>query len=141
RQNATPRREQKPMPRRTVAMTVGIGLTLFVGTGASTNLTAAEATRPPATFEFDVQPLLTRFGCNAGACHGKSRGQNGFALSLLAYDPDSDYAALTAEARGRRVFPADPEFSLVLRKASGEIPHGGGRKLPKGHFGYELLKD
>src|SRR5437868_14821175 len=95
----------------------------------------------PPTFERDVEPILTRFGCNAGACHGKARGQNGFALSLLAYDPDSDYAALTAEARGRRVFPADPEFSLVLRKASGEIPHGGGRKLPKDHFGYELLKE
>src|SRR5439155_14910877 len=62
-------------------------------------------------------------------------------LSLLGYDPDSDYAALTAEARGRRVFPADPEFSLVLRKPSGDVPHGGGRKLPKDHFGYKLLKE
>ena len=105
------------------------------------DLRAADTPRRPATFERDVEPILTRFGCNAGACHGKARGQNGFALSLLAYDPDSDYAALVAEARGRRVFPADPEFSLVLRKASGEVPHGGGRRLSRDHFGYQLLKE
>src|SRR5438045_5874887 len=91
----------------------------------TTGLPAADPGRRAPTFERDVEPILTRFGCNAGACHGKARGQNGFALSLLAYDPDSDYAALTAEARGRRVFPAAPAFSLVLRKASGEVPHGG----------------
>src|ERR1019366_8620975 len=41
------------------------------------------ATALPVTFEKDVQPILARFGCNAGACHGKQRGQNGFQLSLL----------------------------------------------------------
>src|SRR4051812_19912443 len=60
------------------------------------------ATRP-VTFEFDVQPLLTRFGCNSGPCHGKSRGQNGFALSLLGFDSDFDYASLIHEGRGRRI--------------------------------------
>src|SRR5262245_53128623 len=69
------------------------------------------------TFEADVQQLLTRFGCNAGACHGKSRGQNGFALSLLGFDADFDYTALVQEGRGRRVSPAAPEYSLLLRKA------------------------
>src|SRR6185436_11970960 len=49
------------------------------------------------TFEKDVQPILARFGCNAGACHGKARGQNGFQLSLLGFDNDFDYAALTQE--------------------------------------------
>ena len=92
------------------------------------------------TFERDIQPILTRFGCNAGACHGKARGQNGFSLSLLAYDPDADFAAITEEARGRRLFPANPEFSLLLRKASGEVPHGGGKKLPKDDPNYATLK-
>ncbi len=89
---------------------------------------AANPGRSP-TFERDIQPILTRYGCNAGACHGKARGQNGFALSLLAYDHDFDYHAITTEARGRRIFPANPRFSLLLRKATGQVPHGGGKKL------------
>lgn len=91
------------------------------------------------TFERDIVPLLTRHGCNAGACHGKARGQNGFALSLLAYDHDFDYHAITQEGRGRRVFPAQPEASLLLRKATGEVPHGGGKRIPKESAAYQQL--
>ena len=83
----------------------------------------------PVSFELDVLPILTARGCNQGACHGKARGQNGFKLSLLGFDADFDFAALTQHARGRRVFPAAPERSLLLRKATGEVPHGGGRRL------------
>jgi Protein of unknown function (DUF1553)/Protein of unknown function (DUF1549) len=91
------------------------------------------------TFERDVVPLLTRLGCNAGACHGKARGQNGFQLSLLGFDPDFDHSAIAKEARGRRVFPAAPEQSLLLRKASAQVPHGGGRKLEVGSPNYQAL--
>ncbi len=101
---------------------------------------AAVAADRPVTFERDIQPVLTRSGCNAGACHGKARGQNGFALSLLGFDPDFDFNAITKEARGRRLFPADPANSLLLQKASGSVAHGGGNKLPVGSPGYELLK-
>src|SRR5262249_6858890 len=87
------------------------------------------ATPAAVTFEADIQPLLTRLGCNAGACHGKSRGQNGFALSLLGFDADFDYDALVHEGRGRRLFPASPDASLLLRKPSGAMPHGGGQRL------------
>src|ERR687892_723613 len=96
----------------------------------------SEGTRiVPATsvsFKLDVMPILTARGCNQGACHGKARGQNGFQLSLLAFDPDFDYSALTQQARGRRVFPAAPERSLILLKASAQLPHGGGLRLEKG---------
>ncbi len=95
---------------------------------------------PPVTFERDVEPVLARYGCNAGACHGKARGQNGFALSLLGFDPDFDYGAITREARGRRVFPSAPEASLLLRKASAQAPHGGGRRLSADGPGYDLLR-
>ena len=98
--------------------------------------------RAPAeaiTFERDIQPILTRFGCNAGACHGKARGQNGFQLSLLAYDNDFDFNAITAEARGRRIFPANPPFSLILRKASGQVPHGGGQRFKVGSPDYNAM--
>ena len=91
------------------------------------------------TFERDVQPLLTRFGCNAGACHGKSGGQNGFALSLLGFDSDFDYDMLVLAGRGRRIFSAGPASSLLLLKATGQVPHGGGERFSLGSPYYELL--
>ncbi|MBI3465545.1 MAG: DUF1549 domain-containing protein [Planctomycetes bacterium] len=91
-------------------------------------------------FELDVQPILVAAGCSTGACHGKARGQNGFQLSLICFDPDFDYAAITKEARGRRVFPAAPEKSLLLQKPSGEVPHGGGKRLEAGSSDYELVR-
>jgi len=92
------------------------------------------------TFESDIQPLLTRLGCNAGACHGKSRGQNGFALSLLGFDADFDHAALAFEGRGRRIFTAAPEESLLLKKACGLLPHGGGKRIEVGSRPYEEIR-
>jgi hypothetical protein len=93
----------------------------------------------PVTFEKDVLPILARAGCNAGACHGKSRGQNGFQLSLLGFDPEFDYLAITREARGRRILPASPENSLMLLKPSGQLAHGGGIRLPKDGAYYDTL--
>ncbi|HXG09009.1 MAG TPA: DUF1549 and DUF1553 domain-containing protein [Gemmataceae bacterium] len=94
----------------------------------------------PVTLEQDVIPVLTRAGCNAGACHGKARGQNGFQLSLLGFDPDFDFAALVQEGRGRRLFPAAPEHSLLLRKPTGQTSHGGGKRLQVGDAHYEVLR-
>ncbi len=94
---------------------------------------------PPVTFEKDIEPILARTGCNAGACHGKARGQNGFALSLLGFDPQFDYQAIALENRGRRVFPAAPEQSLLLQKPAGLVPHGGGKKIVVGDVHYETL--
>ena len=94
----------------------------------------------PVTFEKDIEPILARAGCNAGACHGKARGQNGFQLSLLGFNPDFDFAAITQEARGRRIFPGAPEQSLLLRKAAGLMPHGGGKRLPPGDDRFGMLR-
>jgi hypothetical protein len=93
----------------------------------------------PVSFELDVQPILTSFGCNAGACHGKARGQNGFQLSLLGFDSDFDHNALTKHARGRRVFPAIASESLMLRKATAATPHGGGERFDKDSPQYDTL--
>src|SRR3954464_13253607 len=90
----------------------------------------ARAADTPLNFANDVVPVFTRYGCNAGGCHGKSGGQNGFALSLLGFEPSEDYEHLVKEARGRRLFPAAPEQILLLRKATGRMAHGGGVKLP-----------
>lgn len=111
------------------------GAILFCLLGATTGALAAA----PITFETDIQPLLTRFGCNAGACHGKSRGQNGFALSLLGFDSEFDYESLVQQARGRRILPAAPEMSLLLKKAVGEVPHGGGARFATNSPQYQLL--
>lgn len=121
------------MRRSTIGLATALAACTLVGTPAR----GVEPVRP--TFERDIQPILTRAGCNAGACHGKARGQNGFALSLLGFDADSDHDAIAREARGRRVFLAAPERSLLLRKASGRVPHGGGLKLEPGGAMYETV--
>lgn len=100
---------------------------------------SVRAAEPTISFELDVLPLLTARGCNQGACHGKARGQNGFQLSLLGFDADFDYAAIALEARGRRVFPASAERSLLLQKATGQIAHGGGVRIDQGSAEYQLL--
>jgi len=71
----------------------------------------------------DVLPALSRAGCNAGSCHAKPEGQNGFKLSVFCYDPRSDYAEIVRKARGRRVFPAAPDESLLLQKPLTAVPH------------------
>lgn len=92
-------------------------------------------------FENDLQPVLTRFGCTSGPCHGKARGQGGFQLSLLGFDADFDYEAIIKEGRGRRVFPAAPEKSLLLTKPTAEVAHGGGKRFEKHSTEYQMLLD
>ncbi|MDP6445101.1 MAG: DUF1549 domain-containing protein [Pirellulaceae bacterium] len=96
---------------------------------------------PPLRFVTDIVPVLTKRGCNSGSCHGKATGQNGFRLSLLGFEPAFDYRALVLEARGRRLFPADPDRSLVLQKAIGDVPHGGGARLRVEDDDYQALRD
>jgi len=93
----------------------------------------------PIHFANRVVPLFTKYGCNGGGCHGKAAGQNGFQLSLLGFEPDEDYEHLVREARGRRLFPAAPERSLLLTKATAQLPHGGGKRLEPDSDDYILL--
>lgn len=102
---------------------------------------AAPAAPPTVDFLHDVVPVLSRFGCNGSACHGKADGQNGFKLSVFGNDPEADFASLLQESRGRRVSPAAPENSLLLRKSSGEVGHGGGVRMAKTSREYALLRD
>jgi len=95
----------------------------------------------PVSFVNEVVPLLTKAGCNMGVCHAKAGGgQNGFQLSLLGFEPQEDYEHLVLEGRGRRLFPADPDRSLILRKASGQVPHGGGLRFDRDSESYAVLR-
>lgn len=77
------------------------------------------------SFRREIEPILTRLGCNQGACHGKQAGQNGFRLSLRGYAPELDHRWITEELSGRRINPADPESSLMVTKPLGRVPHEG----------------
>jgi hypothetical protein len=91
-------------------------------------------------FPNQVVPIFTKLGCNGGGCHGKAAGQAGFKLSLLGFEPREDYAHLTNESRGRRIFPAAPERSLLLQKAIAATPHGGGKRLEQDSHEYRILE-
>ncbi len=94
------------------------------------------------SFTNDVIPVLTKAGCNQGVCHAKAGGgQNGFQLSLLGFEPADDFEHIVLENRGRRITFGNPEQSLLLLKASGQVAHGGGVRLPKTSPGYTLIRD
>ncbi|HAN96530.1 MAG TPA: S-layer protein [Planctomycetaceae bacterium] len=95
---------------------------------------------PPVNFPNQIVPIFTKHGCNGGGCHGKSGGQNGFRLSLLGFEPTEDFEYLVKEGRGRRIFPAAPDMSLLLTKATGEVPHGGGARIEKDSPSYAVLR-
>jgi hypothetical protein len=90
-------------------------------------------------FENEIVPIFTKLGCNAGGCHGKSDGQNGFRLSLLGFYPEEDYEFLVHEDRGRRLFFADPQYSLLVQKPTNELPHGGGKRLERDSYEWQLI--
>jgi hypothetical protein len=114
----------------------------FEGLTARTAVTASDTSKiAPPSLRQDVIPLLTRAGCNAGSCHGKLAGQNGFKLSLRGYAPEWDYESLASDLTSRRLDFADPEQSLLVRKALGRVPHEGGRRFIEGSRGHRLLVD
>ena len=80
-------------------------------------------------FDTQVVPILSKAGCNAASCHGSAAGQAGFRLSLFGGDPDFDYRTIVREYGGRRLNISHPEASLLLRKPTGELEHGGGDVL------------
>ncbi len=93
----------------------------------------------PISFRNQVIPVLTKAGCNSGACHGAAAGKNGFALTLRGYDPAADYDTITRQAGGRRVNKLEPAKSLILLKPTETVPHMGGRRFAVGSAEYGIL--
>jgi hypothetical protein len=95
---------------------------------------------PAVSFVKDVQPVLSKTGCNQGTCHGAAQGKVGFKLSLRGYDPLFDHRALTDDLESRRFNRAAPDKSLMLMKPAGAVPHVGGVLFQPGEPYYELVK-
>jgi len=94
----------------------------------------------PINFVRDVNPILSRLGCNQGTCHGAKDGKNGFKLSLRGYDPIYDVRAFTDDHESRRINGASPDDSLMLLKATGAVPHVGGQVTKMGSPYYEVIR-
>ncbi|REJ72323.1 MAG: DUF1553 domain-containing protein [Planctomycetota bacterium] len=94
----------------------------------------------PMNFIRDVNPVISRLGCNAGTCHGAKDGKNGFKLSLRGYDPIMDVRAFTDDMASRRTNFASPDDSLMLLKATGAVPHVGGQLTKPGHPYYVTIR-
>ena len=101
----------------------------------STSLVAADA----PSFRNQIQPILTRYGCNMGACHGAAAGQGGFRLSLRGFDDEGDYLSVTHSAMGRRINGDDPARSLLLLKAAKTVPHKGDKRFEMKSEAYQTL--
>ncbi len=105
------------------------------------HLALPQALPPAVSFVHEVLPVLTRAGCNAGACHGNLNGKGGLKLSLKGEDPHADHAALTRDMFGRRVDVHRPSSSLILQKATGMAPHEGGIRIAPSSREYAILRD
>ncbi len=104
-------------------------------------ITVAHAAKAEAVdFIQDVNPVLTKLGCNAGTCHGAKDGKYGFKLSLRGYDPLFDVRSLKDDLAGRRLNVASPDDSLMLLKATAGVPHEGGQRTKLGEKYYEILR-
>ena len=103
-------------------------------------VSGSTALREPS-FRQEVEPALTRLGCNQGGCHGKLAGQNGFKLSLRGYAPELDYFWIAQDVSGRRINPAAPAESLLISKPAGRVPHEGLVRFTEGSRYESVLTD
>jgi hypothetical protein len=129
-----------------IVQPVGDGEAMIVadhnGQRAAARVRVAKVKEPFAwSFRNHVIPMMTKIGCNSGACHGALAGKGGFKLSLRGYDPAADHFVMTRQALGRRVDKLEPARSLVLLKPTMAVSHGGGQKIDVGSPDYQVLAD
>ena len=102
---------------------------------------ADDVARLKVTFRNDVMAVLSKAGCNMGVCHGNKNGKGGFKLSLRGEDPLWDFSVLSRDLSGRRINPVEPDSSLILLKATMQVPHEGARRFAAASPEYALLRD
>ena len=128
-----------PWSRGTI---LALKLVLILAGGLTSAAGLASTNSPvPWTFRNHVQPVLAKAGCSSGACHGAAAGQGGFRLSLRGYDNEGDWRAITRNALGRRIIPAEPAHSLLLLKPTGAVPHKGGTRFNTDSLEYKILSE
>jgi hypothetical protein len=116
---------------RVTVMLLAVGCVAAVGHAAAAEGPAAGEPQAAPGFRRDVMPIFFRAGCNAGTCHGSARGKDGYMLSLFGFDTAGDYRRTVEEMPGRRVNVAVPEESLLFLKATGGVPHTGGKRFER----------
>ncbi|MCS7016906.1 MAG: DUF1549 and DUF1553 domain-containing protein [Gemmatales bacterium] len=124
---------------RTLSVLILLGMPTLIYAGPISLPDGTAVDNPD--FGKHIMGLLSRHGCNAGACHGSFQGKGGFFLSLFGYSPEKDYQAITRDGNGRRINVVDPDQSLLLLKATGQVPHGGGQRFAKGSWQYQVIRE
>ena len=94
---------------------------------------------PVIGFKEQVGPILSKHGCNMGACHASQYGKGGFKLSVFGFDPANDRRAIVRDHHQRRVSLVRPEGSLFLRKPTMQVPHSGGHRLGRNSVDHDIL--
>ncbi len=132
----TPSGQVKPLHNGTASVQAEIA-----GQTASSAVLVADIVDAQAVdFIRDINPVMTKLGCNAGTCHGAKEGKYGFKLSLRGYDPIFDVRSLKDDLAGRRLNTASPDDSLMLLKATAGVPHEGGQRTKVGEKYYNMLR-
>ena len=105
----------------------------------------------PFSFARDIGGILTKRGCNSNECHGSVKGKGGLKLSVNALYPKDDYRwiiqggtyqVLSPEPLGNlssRIDLKKPSLSLLLKKPTLELPHGGGERFSPKSADYKAI--
>lgn len=128
-----------PAPIFALLLSASVGLYPVAAQESSSPVTGDPPPRDAASrgisYRNDIVPVLTRAGCNLGACHGAQTGKGELSLSLRGEDPDKDHATLVKSFANLGA----PEKSYLLRKAILEVKHEGGKRFEKNSESYEIL--
>lgn len=134
-------KQMKAIQLTLIALALLAASILWENTSVANDKLSNLATSDHVDFENDLIPIFTKFGCNAGACHGAAAGRGEFKLSLFGGNPQADYKAIVRQLAGRRINLMHPEESLVILKPTAQTSHGGGQVLNENGEGVQLLRN
>lgn len=122
-------------------LSLALAALIWLPSSSSAGVQVPGGTIEKVDFERHIMGLFGRMGCNMGSCHGSFQGKGGFRLSLFGYDPSMDYHAVTHEFAGRRISVNNPDESLLLMKATGQVEHGGAMRFSKESWQYRVFRE